>query len=155
MTASPEDWKILPFEAMAPIPYHATFSTAQFEKLSQGLIPEVMEDKWFVYLDGADLCFHRSWTGEAVYKLSLSPSSKGYVVEQALCSARVLELHGGDYQSELVDFLIHNLLLGGDKPFPRPAGVKEKAPGVFQHSVSGTGYREKITASKSWWKFWP
>ena len=56
-TAKPDDWKRLPFAAMSPIPYRAAFDPAQFAELAKGLRPEVMEDKWFIYLDGLDLCF--------------------------------------------------------------------------------------------------
>ncbi|WP_260923217.1 hypothetical protein [Novosphingobium sp. 9] len=154
MTVTPSDWKRLPFEDMVAIPYRADFSQEQFEKLSAGLLPRAMEDKWFVYLDDNELCFHRSWTGQGIYKIMIAQDGEIYAVTNALCSTKMLEASDREYQSELLDFLICNLLLGETKPFPRPAGITEQLPGVYQHAISGTGYREKIVAKKPWWKLW-
>lgn len=113
-----------------------------------------MEDKWFIYLEDHHLYFHRSWTGLAIYRLTFSLGDGEYCVTEALCSDEVLEKSDPIYQAELVDFLVHNILLGEAKPFPRPSDIKEQIPGVFQHAISGTGYREKEFARKPWWKFW-
>lgn len=154
MTATPDDWKRLPFDATAPIPYRARFSAAQFEALSQGLVPEAMEDKWFIYFAGGDLCFYRSWTGEAVYRLTLAAEGDEFAVTKALCSVAVLDNSTAEYEAELVDFLIHNLMLGAEKPFPVPEGVTVPAPSIYQHVISGTGYAEITVTHKPWWKFW-
>lgn len=36
-------------------------------QIKQGVIPEQMEDKWFIYYTDGNLHFHRSWTGFTVY----------------------------------------------------------------------------------------
>ncbi|APT29901.1 MULTISPECIES: hypothetical protein [Methylobacterium] len=153
-TAKPEDWKRLPFAAMSPIPYRAAFDPAQFAELAKGLRPEVMEDKWFIYLDGLDLCFHRSWTGLGVYRVGFERHGETYRVVSALCAEPMLATHGAEYQARCLDFLVENLLLGGSKPFPRPADVAESAPGAFQHGFSGSGYREVPVVRRPWWTFW-
>ena len=154
MIATPDEWKCLSFGATAPFPYRARFNAAQFATIAQGLVPEAMEDKWFIYFAGGNLCFHRSWTGEAVYRLALAAEGDGFAVTQALCSVAVLENSTAEYEAELVDFLIHNLMLGAEKPFPVPEGVTEPVPGIYQHVISGTGYAETIVTRKPWWKFW-
>jgi hypothetical protein len=154
MTAKPDDWKRLPFGEMLSIPYTARFNTEQFAKLSEGLIPKAMEDKWFVYLENCCLHFHRSWTGQGVYRISLTPSDESYCVTGAQCVNEILEKTGDGYQAELLDFLVSNLLLGETKPFPRPAGIEQQLPGLFQHAISGAGYQEKEIPQKHWWKFW-
>ena len=154
MVAKPDDWKRLPFGEMVSIPYRATFNDAQYERIARGLIPQAMEDKWFVYLDGSDLCFHRSWTGQAIYRVTLAAADRCHAVAEALCATEMLEKNDANYQSELLGFLIHNLLLGEARPFPQPTGLAEQLSSVYQHAVSGTGYRGKTVARKPWWKFW-
>jgi hypothetical protein len=48
MAATPTSWKREPFEVGIPIPYQAVFSDEQFNQLQMGLIPKVMEDKWYL-----------------------------------------------------------------------------------------------------------
>jgi hypothetical protein len=154
MAATPDDWKHLAFGEVRPIPYRADFSASEFEQLKQGLVPERMEDKWFIYFDDPFLCFHRSWTGDAVYRLKLQAAEDGCRALDAECGIDGLEEIDAAYDAELLDFLISNLLLGQAKPFPIPAGLNEKIPGVYQHAIAGTGYREKRAPAKPWWKVW-
>ncbi len=44
------------------------FSVEQYNQLQKGLIPEAMEDKWFIYFENDWLFFHRSWTGHCIYQ---------------------------------------------------------------------------------------
>ena len=37
----------------------------------------------------------------------------------------------------MLDFLISNLLLGEDKPFPMPSDARDLPAGAFQHVISG------------------
>lgn len=154
MKAEPNQWKHLPFRSVSPVPYSRVFSGLEYERLAQGLIPQDMEDKWFIYLEDLKLLFHRSWTGQAVYQVTLREVADGYSVESAVCSDEILERSDNEYQAKLLDFLIGNLLLGETKAFPRPAEINEQMPGVFQHVISGTGYSETIVARKPWWRFW-
>ena len=71
MHASSTSWKHEPFKEVVPIPYQAAFDGKQFAKLKEGLIPEQMEDKWFIYYEEPNLFIHRSWTGQPVYRLRL------------------------------------------------------------------------------------
>jgi len=47
------------------------FSEGQYEILKKGLIPEEMEDKWFIYFENNWLYFHRSWTGYGIFKAEI------------------------------------------------------------------------------------
>jgi hypothetical protein len=71
MSATPASWEHKPFKEVVPIPYQATFDAAQFARLRMGLVPQEMENKWFIYFDEPYLCVHRSWTGQPVYRLML------------------------------------------------------------------------------------
>jgi hypothetical protein len=154
MAATSESWKNTPFGDIEPIPYEAQFTASEFDKLRLGLIPREMEDKWFIYFDEPFLKFHRSWTGQAVYRVKLCEADGGVAVAEAVCSADVLVQSSRDYQAELLDFLVSNLLLGAQKPFPVPQGTKEPLPGVYQHATVGRAYPERMVAPRPWWKFW-
>lgn len=140
MRATADSWKREPFTTGVVIPYQDRFFESEYAKLQEGLIPGVMEDKWFVYFEEPYLFLHRSWTGQPVYRARLSACGDGATVTEALCVPRVLEANGPVYQARLLDFLISNLLLGKAKPFPVPDGFVEQAKGAFQHAISGTGY---------------
>ena len=133
--------------------------------MQDGLIPQVMEDKWFIYYEEPCLFFHRSWTGEPVFRVTLKPGSEGAEAGEVLWSKHLATLPGADpaYQAQLLDVLVSNLLLDQSKPFPVPANLKESMRGVYQHAVAGPGYKEvrvpvqaapAAKSRKPWWRFW-
>jgi O-acetyl-ADP-ribose deacetylase (regulator of RNase III) len=76
--ATQKDWKTLPVpEQRARLDLEFTLTPAWHERLRLGLIPEQMEDKWFIYMEGDWVYFHRSWTGICVFWLRLSPLPEG------------------------------------------------------------------------------
>ena len=58
------------------------FTVKQFSKIIKGLIPQQMEDKWFIYYEDGWLYFHRSWTGFGIYKAKLEKVNTGYVINE-------------------------------------------------------------------------
>lgn len=154
MAANIQTWKTLPFGKTEPIPYQARYTEAEFGKLKIGLIPKQMEDKWFIYFDDPYLAFHRSWTGQPVYRIKLETMGEKALAAEAVCAEDILAKSDPAYQAKLLDFIVSNLLLGQGKPFPVPAGVTQQPPGLYQHAMVGKGYPERIVASRPWWKFW-
>jgi hypothetical protein len=67
----------------ATLSLERTFSEDEYGLLSLGHIPQEMEDRWFAYLDGDWLSFHRSWTGYCIYQVRLARESAGYRVAEA------------------------------------------------------------------------
>jgi hypothetical protein len=138
----------------------------EFKKISLGLIPQEMEDKWFIYLDGNTLYLHRSWTGLCIYQVEFERVAGKHVVRRALVNRNPTQDQATDdvYDSALLGFLIGNLLLGKPGKFPVPGTLsKRNSKGIFQHHISGTAYPEKSVDSnppstpagrKRWWKFW-
>ncbi len=61
--ATKSSWKNHPIDNPKRIDIELQFTAEQFSKLTYGLIPEEMEDKWFIFLQNDWLYFHRSWTG--------------------------------------------------------------------------------------------
>lgn len=153
--ATSSSWKSEPFESLTAIPFTRIFSDVEFKKLEFGLIPQAMEDKWFIYYEDRNLGFYRSWTGFGVFKVQFYKKEDNWKVESAFASSQTIESWGAEYSIEILDFLIGNLLLDENKPFPRRSNVKEELPGMLQHGVAGSGYSEVEFKVKSpWWKFW-
>ncbi len=157
MKAEATSWKREPFKEGVPIPLSLEIHKGQIERISKGLIPQEMEDKWFIYFDEPYLFLHRSWTGQPVFKLKFTESPTGYSVSEALLSADIIKGDKGEieYQGKLVFFLVNNFLLGEKVPFPMPTNSKEPLPGAYQHHISGSGYKEAPSQpKKKWWQIW-
>jgi hypothetical protein len=159
MQACSTSWKRKPFKEGVPLQFQATFDNGQFARLREGLVPQQMEDKWFIYYEEPHLFLHRSWTGEPVYRLTLNNGPEGAQVTETLWSKDLADAststQDARYQARMLDFLLSTLLLGETKTFPLPADLKEPRQGVFQHFVAGTGYPQSSpTRKKHWWHFW-
>ncbi len=64
------DWKTTPLPAArAALAFARTYSFAEFAGIQAGLVPEEMEDKWFVFFEDPWLYLHRSWTGFCVFQV--------------------------------------------------------------------------------------
>ena len=139
----------------ADLNYRQEFTPEEYQRISRGLIPQEMEDKWFAYLEEGTLFWHRSWTGFCMYRVELVCQGDRYRVRRALVNRNRQQYRSIDdaYDLELLRFLIDGLLLGRKVHFPLPPGLPEETPkGLFQHHASGTGYPERVV--KPWWKFW-
>lgn len=141
--ATSQSWKNNPIGAAERIPYSDRFSGEEIQKIKRGLIPGQMEDKWFIYFEDGYLHLHRSWTGNAIYRVRIEEDGDGGQVIAAECSAEYLSNSNARYEAALLRFLIGNLILRRGYPFPMPDNTKEPVSGVFQHVMSGTGYPEK------------
>ena len=153
MIAERSHWKNLPFGEVEPVPYRATFEAGQLPLLTQGFIPRQMEDKWFIFFEEPYLFLHRSWTGQAVYRVRIERHEEGFQVTDAVCARDAVQREPED-EAKLLEFLIANLLLGESRPFPLPAGLPNAKAGIYQHAVSGTGYPIQAASGKPWWAFW-
>jgi ADP-ribosyl-[dinitrogen reductase] hydrolase len=117
--ASPGDWKALPMPARsATITLDRRFTPAELDLIRTGVVPEEMEDKWFVYWRDDQLHFHRSWTGFCVYVVDFD-TDEGRMV-RALVNRDPDQYSQTDDQldAELIAYLIDVLLLGRAAPFP-------------------------------------
>ena len=83
--AERDDWKIEPMPASSQaLPFAAVYTPEQFRKIALGLVPEEMEDKWFIYYEEPWLYLHRSWTGYCIYKVRFRECPAGFEVAEAL-----------------------------------------------------------------------
>ena len=149
MHATATSWKHLPSPAeREELHFEALFTDAEAEQIMLGLVPQQMEDKWFIYFEDGWLRFHRSWTGAFIYGLRLDGSPAGVRVTESWANRNQQQYAETDtaYDRRFVRFLIDAFLLKKpDVTFPTPAGVPEAPKGVVQHSYVGRAYPESGT----------
>ncbi len=106
--------------------FERSFSSEEYELISNGLIPEQMEDKWFIYLESDWVNFHRSWTGYWVYRLRLVRVPSGYKVTEAWVNRdpKQYASRNEKHDAAVLEFLIDRLLLSKDVPFPSDYGYE-------------------------------
>ncbi|MDY7080266.1 MAG: hypothetical protein SXV54_25570 [Chloroflexota bacterium] len=117
-----------------------TFSAEEYQRISMGLTPEQMEDKWFIYLKDNWLHLHRSWTGVCIYQLRLEPIGNDHRIAEAWGNRDPDQYRGADdeYDALLLAFLIDRLLLGKNVPFPAPDNLpSQDLEAVHRHHVVG------------------
>jgi hypothetical protein len=141
--ATRADWKLQDYDG----PFQAidcadAFPAEEWTRLQQGLVPESMDDKWFVFFEAPFLHLHRSWTGELVYRLRFDAHEGGARVGEALVSRNVQMTYGPAWEGAFVSFLLRGMMLRQDVSFPAPPSGVPGLPGVFQHSLSGTAFPE-------------
>ena len=54
-------------ERKVQLALNLTFTKEEFSRIRKGLVPDSMEDKWFIYVEDGHIYFHRSWTGIMMY----------------------------------------------------------------------------------------
>ena len=83
--AKRDDWKaiVMP-DSRSTIAFTRQYSDREFGRLSAGLIPREMEDKWFIYYEEPDLYLHRSWTGYCVYQVRFHPDGRFFSATSAV-----------------------------------------------------------------------
>jgi len=132
----------------APLAIERAVTEEEYELISQGVIPEAMEDKWFIFLEADVLYFHRSWTGFCIYQVSLKQDGAQFKIGEALVNRDPSQYSATDdgYDVDLLTFLIDNFLLRRSSTFPVPAGVPTGiATGLYHHHVAGVGPGERQT----------
>jgi len=77
MNAEVTSWKRKPFTEGVSIPFHLEIQKGQIDHINKGLIPQEMEDKWFIYYEEPYLFLHRGWTGQPVYRVNFVESDTG------------------------------------------------------------------------------
>jgi hypothetical protein len=87
--------------ARARLDLDRTFTEEEYQLLRLGLIPEVMEDKWFIYLDGDWHSFHRSWTGYCIYQVRLAHDDSAYQIAEAWVNRDPAQYTSQDAESDM------------------------------------------------------
>lgn len=119
--AGPTDWKTEPLPAKkSTIQLDRTFSPQEMAHIQQGLIPEQMEDKWFIYWQDDNLFFHRSWTGYCIYIVHFTAAGGGSRMVQAEVNRDPDQYReaNDEHDVAMISYLIDILLLRQASVFP-------------------------------------
>ena len=128
--ATPSDWNTHPLpETRVEIRLSQRYSLPELEQIRQGVIPEEMEDKWFVYWLDDKLFFHRSWTGFCVYVVAFSCDAEGVTIISADVNRDPEQYTCTDdaHDSKLILYLIDTLLLRRPTAFPASSSTPAEA----------------------------
>jgi hypothetical protein len=142
--ASRASWKNLPLpDARTRIPYARSFDGDEHARVTRGLVPREMEDKWFIFHEAPWLFFHRSWTGIGIYAVRLRAEGQGSAVEEAWVNRDPEQYRATDdaHDAAILSFLVEALLLGRDVPFPVRAEVPPGKASLLKHHMVGHGRR--------------
>lgn len=127
--ATAGSWKHEPMSSeWEEIPYRDEFSESEMEQIGLGYIPEVMEEKWFIYMDGDWLYLHRSWTGFCMYMVRFEKKMNRYVVGEAWASRDITKRSwvSDEHDAQELRSLIRLLLLDEYIGFPRKPGETDE-----------------------------
>jgi len=131
------------------LPFIRRFSSVEYERLLLGLIPQEMEDRWFVYLNNDYLFFHRSWTGYCIFELRLDKIVDGCIVIECFVNGCTDQYEETDdtYNSSLLSFLIDTLMLGKNTQFPSKEKYVALLPGELGDVYTkGNSFRARAEA---------
>ena len=79
-----KSWKNQEFSKPKKIDFKLQLTENQYARIRFGLLPEEMEDKWFVYFIDNRIHFHRSWTGYKIYEAYIEKSDSNYIIPEII-----------------------------------------------------------------------
>lgn len=144
--ATTNDWKHLPMPlARELIPYDEEFSAEEMEMIRIGYIPEVMEEKWFIYMEGDWLSLHRSWTGVCIYRVRFEQSGNNFRIAEALANRNKDQRSWESAEIDARDLssLIHLLLLNQFVPFTSKVGEGDEEKVIRMWGIVGNAMMPK------------
>lgn len=106
--AAAESWKTEPMpkeRLCADVDLH--MSAEQFALLRRGRIPQVMEDKWFMYFNEgeSEIRLHRSWTGYCIFRGKVEELPGGErVITRAIINDAEGQYHGASIDESVALF---------------------------------------------------
>jgi hypothetical protein len=132
-------WQNQPMpEVKTRLPLGGQFTPDEQRRIAHGLVPEEMEDKWFIFYEDGWLHLHRSWTGLCVYVVKLRPTADGgSELEEAWVNRDPAQYKETDQARDaaMLAYLIERLLLGRNVPFPGGgAGLQSQ---LLRHHLVG------------------
>lgn len=156
--ATRASWKNLPPpEIRANLGFTEAYSYSDFELIKRGLVPQEMEDKWFVFYEDPWLYFHRSWTGACIYAARFNPSGVGFTVDESWVSrdSNHYKETNIDYDRSILKFLIDTFILNrpGNPPVPNDLPA---LTAIHHHHLFGSAPPEQMQSAephhcRSWW----
>lgn len=111
--ATKASWKNEPIDNPRRIEISLHFTEKQFSNIIRGLLPQQMEDKWFIYFENGWLYIHRSWTGLGIYKAQIIKEEDGFSINEFWVERKLENYSNTDDNEdiEIFTFLIARGLL--------------------------------------------
>ena len=116
------DWKTKPMHSDNTIlSVHREFTCSEFKELQKGILPQQMEDKWFIYFEDNCLYFHRSWTGYCIYVAKFKTVEGKDCITKVILNRRKNQCGetNDPWDLSLLLYLIDSMLLHKSIPFPK------------------------------------
>jgi hypothetical protein len=159
LLATRDAWGTLPLpEKRQSLDFSASYSLAATTRIKQGLVPEEMEDKWFVFFEQGWLYFYHSWTKACIYAICIEEHSAGCRVIDSWVNAQSdqYRLRDLEYERQLLAYLIDALLLGKPAISPVPTGTPDAELHQFSTvgRVDGRDQPSPRRSPWSWFKRW-
>jgi hypothetical protein len=100
--------------------FKKVFSQAEYDKLSHGVVPRNMDQKWFIFMEDGCLNIHRDSSGVCIYQVKLNQDNDGYSVSEAYVNRDQSQYKSGsdEHDTNMLAWLIDRLLLGKKRPPP-------------------------------------
>ena len=121
LRATRDSWDIddMPTDQVA-LNLDLAFTKKEMGEIQLGLIPKIMDDKWFIMYEDDWLYFHRSWTGQCVFKIRFEYDGDRFHIAEAWTVANPdrSEKENAEWGAGLVKYLIERLLLARDVELP-------------------------------------
>ena len=116
-----------------------SYTAEEYKRISFGYVPQEQQDKWFIYMEGEWLHFHRSWTGTCVFQLQIVPGEIGYEVTKAVVNRDPEQYRASDDEQDvkLIAHLVDQLLLGRFSVLPAPGSLSAEDQQRYQKDVMG------------------
>jgi hypothetical protein len=141
--ATRSSWKAQPFpETRGALAYSRRFDRDEQTRIQRGLVPQQMEDKWFIFSEAPWLYFHRSWTGICIYAVRLRDEGDGCAsVQEAWVNRDATQYKVTDdaHDAKVLSFLVERLLLGLPAALPLPKDLDPAKASAFMQNVVGHG----------------
>lgn len=109
----PSDWKTVPMPNETDSFYSGRSLVAEeFLKLSAGIKPASMDDKWFVYYQNESIYFHRSWLGHCIFIAQVEKEKNGVLLGNVIANKKPDQFGMQDIDAKkemfnkLVDYLL-------------------------------------------------
>ena len=84
------DWKIKRMgRKRRAVAYARAFTRDEWLRARRGVLPASMDDRWFIFVEGDRVWFHRSWTGDCAFEVRVEIEGDAARAAEAWCDAAV------------------------------------------------------------------
>ncbi|WP_226990057.1 ADP-ribosylglycohydrolase family protein [Cellulophaga baltica] len=105
--ATKDKWKTIPMDNPKRLDVSIFLNFEQLNKLKLGLVPNQMEDKWFVYFNNDNIYFNRSWTGYEIFKAKLNLNENGCEINEFRVEQNLEKYKEADDERNIYNFKNH------------------------------------------------